>query len=84
MLLVGIMAPPNMGGDYGQRFNAIFPTLSTRYNVPLYPFFLDGVVTHQDLQLQDRMHPNEKGVAVMVEKSLPAVEAFLKSLPESK
>ncbi|MCY1665645.1 arylesterase [Rhizobium sp. SL86] len=84
VLLVGMMAPPNMGGDYGQRFNAIFPKLAAKYNVPLYPFFLDGVVTHEDLQLQDRMHPNEKGVAVMVEKSLPAVEAFVKSLPTPK
>lgn len=84
VLLVGMMAPPNMGGDYGQRFNAIFPKLAAKYAVPLYPFFLDGVVTFQDLQLEDRMHPNEKGVAVMVEKSLPVVEEFLKSLPASK
>ncbi|WP_165216717.1 arylesterase [Affinirhizobium pseudoryzae] len=84
VLLVGMMAPPNMGGDYGQRFNAIFPKLAAKYDVPLYPFFLDGVVTHQDLQLEDRMHPNEQGVAVMVEKSLPAVEAFVKSLSATK
>ncbi len=81
VLLVGMMAPPNMGEDYGRRFNEIFPRLAQKYGVPLYPFFLDGVVTHQDLQLQDRMHPNAAGVGVMVEKSLPAVESFMKSLP---
>lgn len=80
VLLVGMMAPPNMGGDYGQRFNAIFPKLAAKYNVPLYPFFLDGVVTRQDLQLEDRMHPNDQGVGVMVEKSLATVEDFIKSI----
>lgn len=83
-ILVGILAPPNMGGDYAERFNAIYPRLSKKYDVPLYPFFLDGVVTHADLQLSDGMHPNEKGVGVMVERSLPTMESFLKSLPTHK
>ncbi|MFD1746377.1 arylesterase [Rhizobium helianthi] len=81
VLLAGMMAPPNMGGDYAQRFNGIYQKLSQKYGVPLYPFFLDGVVTQANLQLEDGMHPNAKGVAVMVERSLPTVETFLKSLP---
>ncbi|MGF9694885.1 arylesterase [Rhizobium sp. 0TCS1.26] len=80
VLLMGMMAPPNMGGDYGARFNAIYGSLAEEYGVPLYPFFLDGVVTQRGLQLQDGMHPNADGVGVMVEKSLPAVEQFLKGL----
>ncbi|MBT9370668.1 arylesterase [Rhizobium sp. CSW-27] len=81
VLLMGMMAPPNMGGDYAEKFNGIYPRLAEKYGVPLYPFFLDGVVTHPDLQLQDGMHPNDRGVSVMVDRSLPAVEAFLKGLP---
>ncbi|MCO5733563.1 arylesterase [Rhizobium sp. SSA_523] len=80
VLLIGILAPPNMGGDYGQRFNAIYTDLAQQYQVPLYPFFLDGVTTHSDLQLQDGMHPNAKGVAVMVQRSLESVESFIKTL----
>ena len=80
VLLMGMMAPPNMGGDYGARFNAIYGSLADKYGVPLYPFFLDGVVTQRGLQLEDGMHPNADGVGVMVEKSLPAVEQFLKGL----
>ena len=83
VLLMGMMAPPNMGGDYGTRFNAIYGSLAEKYGVPLYPFFLDGVVTQRGLQLQDGMHPNADGVGVMVEKSLPAVEQFLKGLPSA-
>jgi acyl-CoA thioesterase-1 len=45
--------------------------------VPLYPFFLDGVAAHPDLQLQDGMHPTVQGVAVMVKNMLPAITAWL-------
>ncbi|CUX26990.1 multifunctional: acyl-CoA thioesterase I; protease I; lysophospholipaseL(I) [Agrobacterium deltaense Zutra 3/1] len=84
VLLVGIMAPPNMGDDYARRFNPIFPKLAGKYNLPLYPFFLDGVVTDDELKLDDKMHPNTKGVAMMVEKSLPAVESFIKTIGAQK
>jgi len=48
--------------------------------VPLYPFFLDGVVGNPVLQLSDGMHPTAEGVDVMVAKILPSVEAFLGTL----
>ncbi|WJR69234.1 arylesterase [Neorhizobium sp. CSC1952] len=77
VLLVGMLAPPNMGGDYAERFNPIYQRLAEKYGVPLYPFFLDGVATVEGMQLEDGMHPNAKGVAVMVEKTLPSLERFL-------
>lgn len=77
VLLVGIMAPPNMGGDYAERFNGIYARLAEKHDVPLYPFFLDGVVTVEGTQLEDGMHPNANGVGIMVERSLPAVGQFL-------
>jgi acyl-CoA thioesterase I len=77
VMLAGILAPPNMGGDYAEKFNPIYKRLSEKYAVPLYPFFLDGVTTVPGMQLEDGMHPNAKGVAVMVERTLPMVEAFL-------
>ncbi|WP_144578218.1 arylesterase [Agrobacterium sp. DE0009] len=84
VLLVGIMAPPNMGDDYAKRFNPIFQRLAQKYSLPLYPFFLDGVVTDDALKLDDKMHPNTKGVAMMVEKSLPAVESFINTIGAQK
>ena len=83
VLLGGMLAPPNMGGDYAERFNPIYQRLADKYDVPLYPFFLDGVATVEGMQLEDGMHPNAKGVGVMVEKSLPSVERFLGDI-ESK
>ncbi|MCF3640048.1 arylesterase [Rhizobium sp. TRM95111] len=82
VLLAGMLAPPNMGGDYGERFNRIYAGLAEKHGVVLYPFFLDGVVTQAGLQLEDGMHPNGKGVAVMVERMLPAAEKFVTELQQ--
>ncbi|ESZ47237.1 arylesterase [Mesorhizobium sp. L103C565B0] len=74
VLLAGMRAAPNLGADYQNAFDAIYPKLAAKYDVPLYPFFLDGVAAQSGLQLEDGLHPNPKGVAVMVERILPAVE----------
>jgi len=77
VLLVGMLAPPNMGADYAARFNPIYEKLAEKHGVALYPFFLDGVVLDAGLKLEDGMHPNSKGVDVMVEKMEPAITQFL-------
>ena len=81
VLLAGMLAPPNMGPEYGERFNGIYRRMAEKHGVTLYPFFLDGVVTKANLQLEDGMHPNSEGVDVMVATILPAAEAFIKSIP---
>lgn len=80
VLLVGILAPPNMGGDYAARFNPIYSKLAGDYGVPLYGFFLDGVVTEASLKLEDGMHPNADGIGVMVDRFMPVAEQFIKNL----
>ena len=62
-------------------FDAIFPHLAGKYDVPLYPFFLDGVADQPGLQLEDGMHPNAKGVDKMVERILPTVEKAIAAVP---
>ncbi|QND48649.1 arylesterase [Rhizobium lusitanum] len=77
VLLAGMLAPPNMGPDYAAKFNPIYQRLADKYKLPLYPFFLDGVATHADLQLSDGMHPTSKGVDVMVQGFQPAAASFI-------
>ncbi len=77
VLLIGMMAAPNLGAEYAEAFNPIFPDMAEKYDLALYPFFLDGVATQQGLLLGDGMHPNAAGVDVMVERVLPLVEAEL-------
>ena len=77
VLLAGMVAPANLGRDYGQAFNAVYPALAARYAVPLYPFFLAGVAGEPALNLDDGIHPTAAGVAVIVEAILPYVMDWL-------
>ena len=77
VLLVGMVAAPNLGPDYADAFNGIFPRLAEKHSVPLYPFFLDGVAADRQFLLEDGMHPNAAGIDRMVERVLPAVEKLI-------
>jgi acyl-CoA thioesterase I len=77
VVLAGMLAPPNMGESYATPFNAIFPDMAAKHGVPLYPFFLDGVMTVRELMLDDGIHPNAKGVALIVEGIAPMVAEAL-------
>ena len=73
VLLAGMLAPPNLGEDYGRRFNALYPRLAERHKVALYPFFLDGVAMQAALNQGDGLHPNARGVAAIVDRITPYV-----------
>lgn len=77
VLLAGMIAPPNLGPDYGNAFNSIYPDLAAKHEVDLYPFFLEGVAANPALNLPDRLHPTGEGVGIIVERILPNVEALL-------
>jgi acyl-CoA thioesterase-1 len=83
VVLTGMLAAPNLGADYVNAFNGIFPGLANSYGAALYPFFLDGVVTDAALMLPDNIHPNAKGVSRVVEGLSPLVEAALKQQGEA-
>ena len=73
VLLAGMLAPRNLGPEYGARFDAIYPELAERHGALLYPFLLDGVATVAELNQADGLHPNEAGVEIIVERILPSV-----------
>ncbi len=77
VLLVGMLAPRNLGPAYAQKFDPMYKALADKYHVPLYPFVLDGVAMDPALNQADGMHPNPKGVKIIVGKMLPAVEKAL-------
>lgn len=80
VLLLGMKAPPNMGADYVQAFDGMYGRLAAKYNVMLYPFFLDGVAADRSLNQADGIHPTADGVARIVERVVPQVEALLKQV----
>src|SRR5216684_8827323 len=77
VLLCGMLAPPNYGHDYADRFNAIYPELSKSFGVPLYRFFLNGVAADPKLNQADGIHPTAEGIDIIVQNLLPSVEALL-------
>jgi acyl-CoA thioesterase-1 len=77
VMVAGMLAPPNLGADYGRRFEAVYTELVARHGLVLYPFFLDGVVGDRRLNLPDGIHPTAQGIRVIVERILPTVETFL-------
>ena len=78
VLFAGMLAPRNLGSDYGKKFDALFPRLAQKYGVLFYPFFLDGVAAEPALNQPDGLHPNSKGVDMIVSRILPITEDLLK------
>jgi acyl-CoA thioesterase-1 len=79
VMLAGMLAPPNLGEDYGRAFAAVYQRLAAKHHVPLYRFFLDGVAGHPELTQADGIHPTAKGIALIVRRILPTVESWLGS-----
>ena len=71
VLLAGMLAPPNLGREYGDRFMGAYQRLAEEYDVVFYPFFLEGVAGDPALNQADRIHPNEAGIDVIVERITP-------------
>ncbi|MCR9121162.1 MAG: arylesterase [Phyllobacteriaceae bacterium] len=77
VILAGMRAPPNMGGDYARQFDAIFAELAEAHDVLLYPFFLEGAITVDGMMQADGIHPTADGVKAMVERFLPLMRTYL-------
>lgn len=77
VLLAGMLAPRNLDDKYARKFNVIYADLAKKFDVPLYPFFLEGVAGHPQLNQGDGIHPTAAGVASIVEAVLPAVEELV-------
>ena len=84
VMLAGMKAPTNLGASYGADFDAAFANVmrkaEARGEVLFYPFFLEGVALEPRLNQDDGIHPNEAGVAVIVENILPHVEKLITSV----
>ena len=84
VLLVGMRAAPNLGPEYGRAFEAIYSDLAAQNNVPLYPFFLEGVAAEATLNQADGLHPTAAGIDVIVARILPMVEGLVMRVREKR
>ncbi len=76
-LLAGMLAPRNLGVEYSQKFDPIYPALAKKHDLLLYPFFLFDVAGKRNLNLADGLHPNPEGVKLIVKQMVPLVEKLL-------
>jgi acyl-CoA thioesterase-1 len=76
-LLAGMLAPRNMGVEFSQKFDPIYPELAKKHDVLLYPFFLFDIAGKRHLNLPDGLHPNPEGVKKIVDQMIPLVEKLL-------
>jgi acyl-CoA thioesterase-1 len=78
VLLAGMVAPPNLGRDYGRDFAAVFEDLAReRPDIVFYPFLLDGVAGDPALNQPDRIHPTAEGADIIAQRMLPFIETLL-------
>ena len=79
VLLSGMIAPPNLGTEYGDKFAAVFAALGKRPGILYDPFFLEGLVGHPEYAQADGIHPNAAGVTIEVRRLLPLILKLIES-----
>jgi acyl-CoA thioesterase-1 len=78
VLLAGMEAPTNSGPEYRRQVHDAFPELAREYDVPLIPFFLEGVAGIPSLNQRDGIHPNAEGTRIVVETVYQSVRPLLR------
>ncbi len=84
ILFFGAKAPRNLGADYYEKFDSIYPELAAEFGLLFYPFFLDGVATDPLLNQRDGIHPNEAGVDLIVDRILPYAGQLIRQIDSSQ
>ena len=80
VIVAGMKVPPNLGGDYGRKFEAVFVDLAKKNQAVLIPFVLEGVGGSRELNLPDGVHPTAKGHEIVAANVWKVLEPILRSL----
>ena len=80
VVLLGMLAPNNMGKNYKQQFDNIYPELAKEHKVIFMPFFLQDVALQEKYLLNDYTHPNHEGIKVIVRNLFPYIEKAINLL----
>ena len=80
VLVMGMLAPPNLGADYRAKFDPLYPALAKQHGAALVPFFLEAVVGKPALVQADHVHPTAPGIEALVADTVDEVAG---ALPET-
>jgi acyl-CoA thioesterase-1 len=78
IVLAGMMVPPNLGKEYTDQFQKMFPDLAKKNNATLIPFLLNGVAGDVKLNQADGIHPNIEGHKIVANTVTKIIEPLLK------
>jgi acyl-CoA thioesterase-1 len=78
VVLAGMTLPKNMGAAYVKPFEDAFRDLAKKYNLPLIPFFLEGVAGNPRYTLEDLIHPNADGYVLVTDTVMKTLQPLLK------
>ncbi len=77
VLLVGMRLPPNYGNYYTERFQRVYREIAAEQRVPLVPFLLAGIATHERLMQPDGIHANAGAQPKMLANVWPRLRPLL-------
>lgn len=80
VILAGMKMVRNLGPEYTDAFEAVYPAVAAARNVPLIPFFLEGVAGDPALNQADGIHPTADGYGVVTENIYPFIKEALDRL----
>lgn len=80
IVLVEMLAPPNLGLTYANAFRDIYSSVARKEKVTLVPFFLDGVAGRPELNQGDGVHPNAAGAELVAENVWRVLGPVIRSL----
>ena len=84
ILLVEMLAPPNLGRSYTEGFKQIYSGVAKEEHVTLVPFFLDGVAGRPELNQADGVHPNAAGARIVAENVWRVLKPVIVGLQQGK
>lgn len=73
IILAGVDAPALVSGPYGKAFEQVYEDIASTHNVTLIDNLLAGVSYRPSLNLEDMLHPNAQGYAIVAKDTVGPV-----------
>jgi acyl-CoA thioesterase-1 len=82
-VVAGMRAAPNLGRDYAQAFDAVYPRIVDRFDAAYVPFLLEDVAARPELNQIDGIHPTAQGHALIAQRVWQTLEPVLQAAQAS-
>lgn len=79
VIVAGMQMPGNMGREFVEQFNAVFPAVAKENDAVLLPFLIEGVGGIAEFNQADLIHPNAEGQKRVAENAWTVLQKVVKS-----